>query len=172
MNINMNSIVEARKISSRIKPSRRWKPMRLDQIGIQAPRPDGLGIDLVDIYTNELYTATLRRYWDGWPFGGGPWAQIGIYCDDGEPRHDWRDMQHIKNDLVGEEWEGLELFPAESRLLDPSNYYVMYCAPKIAIGVFTGRRVMLPKEALAPQRGWQNGDEPSGLKTLATLIPA
>lgn len=157
-------IATARKVSARIKPCRRWTKMHVAP-GMRAvphPRPNGKGLDLVDIYSNGLYTATLRRYPDGWPFGGGEWAQIGIFCDDGEPRHDWRDMQRIKNDLVGEEWEAIELFPAESRLLDPSNYYTLYCAPKIAIGIHEPRRIILPKDAVAPQRGWEPGHEPKG----------
>ena len=160
-----NQIALARKVSARIKPCRRWTKMRLDDDMRQVPHPraDGKGVELVDVYSNELYTATLRRYTEGWMIGGGEWAQIGIFCQDGEPRHDWRDMQRIKNDLVGEEWEAVELFPAESRLMDPSNYYLLYCAPKIPLGVHEERRVILPRDCVAPQRGWLPGHEPKDL---------
>ncbi len=35
-------------------------------------------------------------------------------------------MQRIKNELVGEECEGVELYPAESRLVDSSNQFHMF----------------------------------------------
>lgn len=80
---------------------------------------------------------------------------IGIWCEDGQPRHDWRDFQNIKNDLVGVDWEAIELYPAESRKMDPSNYYMLWCAPKIPIGKFNGRVIATPENAIAPQRGWE-----------------
>lgn len=121
--------------------------MRLSQI---------TSVDGAQVYVNNVYTATLRRHRQGWPLGGdGPWATIGIYCDDGEARHDWRDFQCIKNDLLGPDWEGIELYPKESRLLDPSNYYILWCAPEIRIGKYEGRSVLPPDQAIAPQRPWK-----------------
>jgi hypothetical protein len=35
----------------------------------------------------------------------------------------WRDLQRIKNELIGPECEGFELYPAESRLVDTANQY-------------------------------------------------
>ncbi len=43
-----------------------------------------------------------------------------------EPVHDWRHIQKIKNELIGEENEGVELYPAESRLVDTSNQYHLF----------------------------------------------
>lgn len=42
---------------------------------------------------------------------------------DKEPIHDWRDMQEIKNIFAGPECEGMEIYPAESRLVDCANQY-------------------------------------------------
>lgn len=39
---------------------------------------------------------------------------------------DWRHLQKIKNELVGPENEAVELFPAESRLVDTSNQYHLW----------------------------------------------
>lgn len=44
-----------------------------------------------------------------------------------EPIHDWREFQEIKNQLVGNECEGLELYPAESRKVDAANQYHLWC---------------------------------------------
>lgn len=38
----------------------------------------------------------------------------------------FRDFQRIKNELVGDEHEGMELYPAESRLVDASNQYHLW----------------------------------------------
>lgn len=41
--------------------------------------------------------------------------------------HDWRDLQQIKNDLVGKQYEAVELYPAEDRLVDMANQYHLWC---------------------------------------------
>jgi hypothetical protein len=40
--------------------------------------------------------------------------------------HSWRDLQRIKNELVGPECEFMELYPAESRLVDTANQYMLW----------------------------------------------
>ncbi len=132
----------AREISSKMKPSARWE--KLEVTG-----DPGAG---VIVYENSTYQVTLRQYDKGWPLGGGKWAKLGISSKDGAPRHDWRDFQKIKNDTVGTNWEAIELYPDEGRLLDPSNYYILYCAPRIPVGEF-GRRVLANEtNCIAPQR--------------------
>lgn len=42
------------------------------------------------------------------------------------PIGDWRLKQRIKNAIFGDESEGIELYPAESRLMDTSNQYHLY----------------------------------------------
>jgi hypothetical protein len=48
---------------------------------------------------------------------------LSIRRNDREPIMDWRDLQAIKNQLVGCECEAVQLFPAESRLVDSANQY-------------------------------------------------
>lgn len=106
-----------------------------------------------DGWENDIYYGTLRRYSEGFPIGGGPYMILGISAIDESARHDWRDFQKIKNDLVGKEWEAVELYPAESRLVDPSNRFYLWCVPQ---GVFTfgwkERKVQGPVDMGAPQR--------------------
>ena len=45
---------------------------------------------------------------------------------DRSPVTDWREMQVIKNELIGPECEAVELYPAESRLVDTSNQFHMW----------------------------------------------
>jgi|TARA_R100001163_G_scaffold52078_1_gene39455 hypothetical protein len=55
---------------------------------------------------------------------------LSVKTHDKEPIRDWRDMQRIKNELVGEEHEAVELYPAESRLVDTANQYHMWVFDK------------------------------------------
>ena len=50
----------------------------------------------------------------------GEVTYLSIKRNDKEAIRDWRDLQEIKNILVGEENEGVEVFPAESRLVGTS----------------------------------------------------
>jgi hypothetical protein len=110
-----------------------------------------------ETWANDVYSVTLRRKPDH-VFGTRQgMIQLGINTLDGTARHDWRDFQNIKNELAGEECEAFELYPAESRLMDPSNYYSLWCFPglkRIKVGSEEERRVYDAHEALAPQRGF------------------
>jgi len=159
--MKQNSIDQARKISKQLKPSRPW-----DKLRFEACRPSKDGP--VEDFYNNIYGVTLRKFETGWALNGGPWAQIGIYSLDGKPRHDWRDFQKIKNDLLGEEWEAIELYPAESRLMDPSNYYILFCAPSIPIGMFQKRVVVNEEKCIAPQRPWHPAAQPSDVNAIVT----
>ena len=114
--------------------------------------------DRPEIWVNDIYQVTVRRWSKDPVFGtGGGMVQIGIHALDGTARHDWREFQNIKNQIAGEECEGFELYPAESRLIDPSNYYTLWCFPglkRLRVGIDEGRRVLDTDEALAPQRGF------------------
>jgi len=48
---------------------------------------------------------------------------------DRQPFHDWRIGQRIKNEILGPETEAMELYPAESRLMDTSNQYHLWALP-------------------------------------------
>lgn len=78
-------------------------------------------------------------------------VHLSIKRNDREPVTDWRDKQEIKNQLVGPECEGVELFPAESRLVDTSNQYHLWVlrdpTARIQMGWNQGRIVMNEVEA-------------------------
>lgn len=42
----------------------------------------------------------------------------------------WRDLQRVKNEVLGPEVEAVEIFPAESRLVDTANQYHLYALPR------------------------------------------
>ena len=51
---------------------------------------------------------------------------LSIKRRDKEIIHDWRELQTIKNMIVGDEHEGFEVYPAESRLVDTANQYHLW----------------------------------------------
>ena len=67
---------------------------------------------------------------------------LSIKYFDKRPIHDWRILQRIKNELVGEECEAIELYPAESRVVDTANQYHLF--------VFTDPEIRVPC-------GWTTG---------------
>ena len=112
--------------------------------------------DRPEYWESDIYQVIVRRWSKDPVFGtGGGMIQIGIHTHDCTARHDWREFQWIKNQIAGPECEAFELYPAESRLIDPSNYYTLWCFPalrRLKVGVDEGRRVLDADEALAPQR--------------------
>lgn len=78
---------------------------------------------------------------------------LQICRSDGGSVFDWRDLQQIKTMICGPEWEAVELFPAESRLKDPSNArYLWAKAGPFPFGIPGPRVVIDAPDAFAPQR--------------------
>ena len=65
-------------------------------------------------------------------------THLSIRRNDNEPCTDWRDFQYIKNELAGEELEGFELYPKESRLVDTANQYHIWVFQNPEMGVPIG----------------------------------
>lgn len=76
----------------------------------------------VETWVNDLYQVEVRRYPDE------RMAHINIRRRDGWPGRDWRHFQQIKNEICGPECEAIELYPAESRLVDTSNKYHLWAS--------------------------------------------
>jgi len=78
----------------------------------------------------------------------------GVYMSfkrrDKAPIGDWRLKQRLKNAILGDEAEGCELFPAESRLIDESNQYHMFCMlPPHRLGFGFKNRTVLDGDGLS-----------------------
>lgn len=88
-------------------------------------------------WINDVYS--VGRYDDG------DIIHLSIKRIDKEPIHDWRDMQEIKNQLVGKEHEAVEIYPKESRRVDMANQYHLWCFAderfEIPFGFQDGRKV-------------------------------
>lgn len=76
----------------------------------------------VILWRNDSYTVGVR-------YEDGGLVHLSIKRNDRETIHDWRDLQEIKNALVGAEREAVEIYPAESRLVDSANQYHLWVLP-------------------------------------------
>lgn len=106
-----------------------WTPFeetdRIIQRGTgQSRRLDKLGFDR--LFFNNRYHVLTRKV--SVP-GLGDMTWLSIRRNDRLPVRDWRELQRIKNEVVGTEAEAVELFPADSRLVDSANQYHLWCGP-------------------------------------------
>ena len=72
----------------------------------------------IEVYENDLYHVDVNYT--------PPFVHLAIRRHDGFPCKDWPHFQMIKNQIVGPENEAMELFPAESRLVDSSEQYHLW----------------------------------------------
>jgi hypothetical protein len=80
-----------------------------------------------EVYLNSRYQVQVERGID--PGNGFPeliWLSVKRRDKKAFIGKDWRDLQRIKNEIVGPEHEAVELYPAESRLVDTSNQYHLW----------------------------------------------
>lgn len=91
-------------------------------------------------YDNDTYRVKVNY---GLDMRGIVAKHLAISRHDKNPIREWRDLQEIKNKLCGPESEAVELFPAESRLVDTANVYHLwaYERPFLTVGFRIGRQV-------------------------------
>ncbi|MEP6667653.1 MAG: hypothetical protein ABJF10_00785 [Chthoniobacter sp.] len=73
-------------------------------------------------YRNNIYLVVIEMT--------SPLIHACIRRHDRRPCTDWNHMQQIKSELIGPEHEAVELFPAESRLINTTNEYHLWAHPK------------------------------------------
>jgi len=76
----------------------------------------------VGVFINDQYQVIMREHPDK-----SVW--LAIVRRDREPVTDWRHKQQIKNQLCGPEREAMEIYPAESRLVDTNNQSHLFVLP-------------------------------------------
>jgi hypothetical protein len=94
------------------EPRPAWTPFELAQEVTDEGGTPG------HIWVNSLYTV-ISAHGDGI-------IHLSIRNNDRSARHDWREFQRIKNEIVGPENEAMEIYPAESRLLDTANQFHLW----------------------------------------------
>ena len=88
----------------------------------------------IECWVNDIYEVWVYRKKNADslvhnPLYKGKCTYISIKRKDKKAVHDWRHFQQIKNELVGDEVEAIELYPKESRLHDTVNQYHLFCLP-------------------------------------------
>ena len=108
-----------------------------------------------ELWTNNQYQVLVRRH--------PQYTHLNIRRRDGEAIfRDWRHFQEIKNQLVGAEYEAVELYPAESRLVDTSNSYHLFASNDAAFRFpfgWTERNVVETTRSACPPGHAQRGYE-------------
>lgn len=107
------------------------------------PHRQGKPVDLgaEEQWANDKYVVHKRVHKSDVP-DVLPMIHLSIRRQDREPARDWRDLQRIKNQLAGPEYEGVEIYPAESRIVDMANQYHIWCFPfSLGIGWQEGRLI-------------------------------
>lgn len=80
-----------------------------------------------DLYESKDYVIQLIKGGHDHLAGALATFTLVVSRKDGNPVDDWRDLQEIKNRMVGREVEAVELFPAVSRSTDFCNRTVLFC---------------------------------------------
>ena len=77
---------------------------------------------------------------------------LSIYNKDMSAKHDWRDFQEIKNNLIGPENEAIELYPAESRKRDIGNAFHLFVmaqpGKKFPVGASSRKVSSIPPDGI------------------------
>ena len=75
-----------------------------------------------EYYQNDKYLVAVRATED--------FTHLSIRRLDRGNAKDWREFQQIKNELLGEDIEAVELYPMQSRVVDAANQYHLWALPK------------------------------------------
>lgn len=117
----------------------------------------------IESWANERYHVIARRLDSGFTW-------LSIKTHEREANIPWRHKQQIKNELCGPEREGVEIFPAESRLADNANEFHLWVLPEgETVGIGFPEGMVTTDEQVerynnAPHNGRQEPWEP-GLTT-------
>ena len=97
------------------------------------------------VWINDTYQVAVRKADapNEWPM----MAHLSIKRLDKEPIHDWRELQEIKNRIIGPENEGFEIYPLNSRLVDSANQYHLWVFMKIGLRLPIGFDERFVKDA-------------------------
>lgn len=123
---------------------RRWHMKKPEALSLLKWMGEG------ETFKNNIYQVEVRESvatQEGWP----KMVWLSIKRIDRDPVHDWRDLQRIKSELCGAECEAVELYPAESRMVDTSNQYHLWVivvpGVRFPFGFEDGRTVGSPEAA-------------------------
>lgn len=79
----------------------------------------------IEVYRNSKYQC-FKRVYKSKEDGKINLVWLSVKRNDKEAIHDWRDLQEIKNQILGPQCEAVELYPAESRVVDGANQFHLW----------------------------------------------
>lgn len=143
---------------------REWIPLTRGEpnpLLVEASEKAGIDLDVreYEAWSNDRYDVLVRRRVDGS-------VHLSIKRLDRGVIHDWRHLQQIKNEIIGEEQLAIEIYPPESELIDTSNQYHLWHFPGLRFTLNAPRMIRTPAEAAEDnkltggrtrQRAWEPG---------------
>lgn len=154
----------------------KWEPLIAGTPFSRAPDPDMKDrlekrvMDETQVFRNNLYTVHRRERQmfnqDG--SKAGILIHLSIHDHARSTRRDWRHFQRIKNELIGTEEEAVEIYPAESRLVDISNEWHLWCWKGFRFPFGFDERWVSEGgyDVGGRQRKWDESDRPSDLRDV------
>lgn len=117
-----------------------------------------------EVFVNSIYQVSV--FYDDPISPFGKVTHLSFKTHDRQARHDWREMQRIKNEIVGEEVDSVEIYPAESKLMDTSNQYHLFCFPYYSLPIGIKERFVMEESSDgAKQRPFRPEFRPEDLAT-------
>ncbi len=147
---------------------RPWQPMQRGSFPPgSAAMYAGHGIDPPDEgWFSDVYSCAVRyARIDGQPQPRSELLWLSIHRKDRKAVRDWRHMQAIKNEVAGPDRVAVEVYPAESDLVDTSNEYHLWVLPAsigrlpfgFDAGLLMDEAEVKRENTAAQQRPWQPG---------------
>lgn len=76
-------------------------------------------------YVNDLYSVQVFDV----ATAIGPVQHLIVRATDGKGEPPWRDMQRIKDELIGTEAEAVQVYPRQADITDQANCYHLWVLP-------------------------------------------
>jgi hypothetical protein len=118
--------------------------------------------DCAEVFLNSRYK--VAKYDDG------EIIHLSIKRLDGQALQDWRELQRIKNELLGVEAEAVQLHPAESRLLDMCDQVHLWALRERRFAFGFEERIVSEGTVLLGQTQRPFERKPADLQCMEDLI--
>jgi len=160
-----------RKVKGKVK----WEAFVPVNVDAATMRQTGISA----LLANNLYSVVIKsrvcdafRGSDGKPL---PMANLAIRRNPNDERRDvdiWADLQRVKNEILGENIEALELYPSEERRIDGEEYH-LWCLPegiKVPFGFVPPELQGKPNIKVVPERAME-ASEATGVSVDSFMKP-
>lgn len=125
-----------------------------------------------EVWMNDQYQVNVRRHIQ--PQGLGVMVtHLSIKRLDKGSAHNWRHFQYIKNQLVGPEYEAVEIYPPEQYMVDTANQYHLWVFenPQMLLPFgFFERLVSEDQFPQTKQEPWEENMRPNDLADMSQII--